>query len=42
MLKKFFRYEDRNFALAFSLLAGIILISVLFAGKRPGVVDWGN
>ncbi|MDO5574850.1 MAG: hypothetical protein Q4G60_12825 [bacterium] len=42
MLKKFFQYEDRNFAYAFLILAGIILFSVLYAGKRPGVVDWGN
>ena len=42
MFKRLFRYEDRNFAFAFTLLAGVILISILFTGKRPGVVDWGN
>jgi len=34
--------EDRKFAFAFTVLAGIILVGVLFIGKRPGVVDWGN
>lgn len=34
--------EDKKFALAFAVLAGIILVCVLFIGKRPGVVDWGN
>lgn len=34
--------EDKKFAFAFTVLAGFILAGVLFIGKRPGVVDWGN
>lgn len=34
--------EDKKFAFAFAVLAGMILLYVLFVGKRSGVVDWGN
>lgn len=34
--------EDKKFAFAFAMLAGMLLLYVFFMGKRPGVVDWGN